>query len=435
MPGNPIGVDQVEIHALRQIANQLLPGPPLEEREGRSILALLGVGLLLRWVWWMRYPVEALQGDPWRYSARALDLLQWGQFGFPTPTAYEPPGYSFFLYVVYALFGSENFQAVFEIQSVLSLLTILLIYAVARVYLGVRVALVAMGLMAVFPSGVVFSSLVMSEGLALFLFSAYLYIQVRFADCWKSRALGGIPLGLAALTREIFLAFIAVKLLWIVSVAIARRAPAILGGALPLIVAVMVILPWTVRNHTAVGIMVPVSTNSSENLYFGNNPDFIGFRHFRPYSNLDERTQYVLLRADAVDFIVEDPVAFVGRMPGKLRRIVNPFPYEITWSSFITGLSTAPEIHMLKQSFHVLHVVVLVGFLLSFLLPSRGLMVRIPDWPILLITTLLVAVVTFGDPRFRNPYEPYMLLGCALFLVHLSGGKKKAGTEESVPAV
>ncbi|MCC5875815.1 MAG: glycosyltransferase family 39 protein [Candidatus Sumerlaeia bacterium] len=425
----------METHSLRHFFNRLLPGPPLGEREGRCILGILTVGFLLRWVWWMRYPVDVLQGDAWRYSARAMDLLQWGQFGFPNPTAYEPPGYSVFLYIIYALFGSENFQAVFEIQSALSLLTLLLIYAVIRVHLGVKTAMIALGLMACFPTLVVFSTLIMSEGLALFFFSVYLYFQTRFSGCEKLRVLGGIPLGLAALTREIFLAFIAVKLLWVVSVAIAGRTPRPLRVALPMVMAVMVILPWSVRNHTVIGSFVPVSTNASENLYFGNNPDYIGFRLDRPYSNLDERTQYILLRADAVDYIVEDPVAFVGRMPGKLRRLANPFPYEITWSAFITRISTTSEINRLARVFLLVHSMVLLGFLLVFALPCRKLLLEVPDWPMVLIVTLLVTVVTFGDPRFRFMYEPFMLMGCALILARLPPWNKKAGAENSVPAV
>jgi 4-amino-4-deoxy-L-arabinose transferase-like glycosyltransferase len=90
----------------------------------------------------------------------------------------------------------------------------------------------------------------------------------------RSTALVGLLLGIAALTRTTILSLTPILLLWINRY---RRLPLVSWSAAALVgVAVLVYSPWPVRNSVLLGEFVPGSSESSEWMWRGTNPNATG---------------------------------------------------------------------------------------------------------------------------------------------------------------
>jgi 4-amino-4-deoxy-L-arabinose transferase-like glycosyltransferase len=145
---------------------------------------------------------------------------------------------------------------------------VVVIGLVGRRVAGPRAGLIAAGIAAAYPAWIVGDTSGMSEALYLLLVAAAVLalLAAREAPSWRSAALVGLAVGLAALTRTeglLLLPFAVWPLLW-------RRWGPLAAATL---VAALVIAPWTIRNAVALDRLVPVSTNASAVLAGANCPE------------------------------------------------------------------------------------------------------------------------------------------------------------------
>ncbi len=185
----------------------------------------------------------------------------------------KPPGYPWFLAVVYRLFGA-HWQAAAVVQSLLGMLNIFLAWVLARRLAdGVGAAFAALA-MAGYWVLIYYETELLDPVLVVTLSLLLLIAAGRWVDRprigWAVAA--GLVAGALALVRPNFLALALLLPVWM---ALAGRATpgrrrALAAGGIALLAAAIVIAPVTVRNARR-GEFVPIAANDGINLLIGNN--------------------------------------------------------------------------------------------------------------------------------------------------------------------
>ena len=195
----------------------------------------------------------------------------------PSDTALWPPGYPVTLAVIYKLTGnSVNAGRLFNILCGAG--TVALIYLIALRLFDRTTAIFAGAVMALLPSHVLFTTVLLSETYFGFLLAAILATFVYFV---LDRERPNLPLiaGLGALTvfagyvRGEFLAYSAFLALlmfahWRMR-ALAPLAAFAIGGAL-------IVTPWVVRNQIQLGSPIVGTTGAGRTTYQGHNSETDG---------------------------------------------------------------------------------------------------------------------------------------------------------------
>jgi 4-amino-4-deoxy-L-arabinose transferase-like glycosyltransferase len=242
---------------------------------GLVAVVLLGGGLRLA-VAESTHPVR-LVGDEVYYAQVAAHLAS-GQGHLyiggleGEARAWRPPAHPFALSRVLDPERARRATAASDADELLALVRLevgigaLLVAATALLgaaLFDARAGLLAGAIAALHPALIAQSHMLWSEALFGLLVTLSLAAAVRASRepslAWV--ALAGIGFGLGALTRELSLAVAASCCLWWLSLAPreARRG-ALAHGALALGLALLVVLPWTLRNAKVLGRFVPVST-------------------------------------------------------------------------------------------------------------------------------------------------------------------------------
>lgn len=187
----------------------------------------------------------------------------------------RPPGYPWFLSLVYRAAGASNPWAPRVAQMLLGVLNIFLAFRLGRALLGPPAALILAAFAAthwttLYFEGELQAPVLLQTGTYLALL---LLLRAHHRSSWAWAALAGIALGLTALVRANALAFVPVAAIWLVAAARGRvpgSGPAALRAAAVVAGAIVALAPTTWRNWQVSGEFVPVSINGAINLYIGN---------------------------------------------------------------------------------------------------------------------------------------------------------------------
>jgi hypothetical protein len=254
-------------------------------------------------------------GDPHAYVELARNLLLQGDFGIYDPGfgvyfhAFYPPLYPLLLAGWGAILG-------FSTGSILVLGTLIdgaaaMLIALLGRRLGDGVAGArAAWLYLVWPSVVFSAPLAQKEGFCAVLVLALALAWLRPGNGWRTAAAIGVPAGLLALTQpgQAPLAALLGLMLWrrIGAAGAARRGLA----ALPF--AVLVMLPWWLRNAVVFGSFVPLTSAGGVSLWVGNNPQATGNWMPSPPAlhGLGERETGTRASTMALAWIRSDPLGF-----------------------------------------------------------------------------------------------------------------------------
>ena len=180
------------------------------------------------------------------------------------PWVHYPVGYSAVLGFFYRIFGAGLVVAP-VINALTGALLVAVVHRVARYYLSRDRARVAAGLTAIHPGLITYSAVVMTEPLAALLLLGAGLSALHFRGRWQAVVFAGALLGLATLVRPAsllagpLLIFTQPKPVW----QAAARATAASA------IALLVVLPWTLRNCQRLDGCALVSTNGGWNLAIG----------------------------------------------------------------------------------------------------------------------------------------------------------------------
>jgi 4-amino-4-deoxy-L-arabinose transferase-like glycosyltransferase len=346
------------------------------------------------------------------------------------PTAFRGPGYPLVLGAVYAVTG-DSVEAGRYVNAALGALAVLLLYLITSRLFSRRVALVAAGLLAVYPPLAFLSLELYSEPLFIdLMLGAVLAALVYGKDRRLRWALAaGALAGLAALTRQNGVLLIPI-LAWALSLPPRRRLAAFGAPLAAGIAAVLVIAPWTIRNYVVFNDFVPLSTGGGFNLAGVFNPDARNDSRFHALWRLPIRTEsdkdlYLIpglrevdldreLRDRATDFAGDHPL-YVGEV--------------LLWSALRTlnlasaGVATAEGINSDRgigveitpvepPAFFLVAALGIVGAVVLIRRPKGQ---RGPPWLWTLMLILPAAtLLIIGLPRYRAAGEPFLLILAAI---------------------
>jgi 4-amino-4-deoxy-L-arabinose transferase-like glycosyltransferase len=245
--------------------------------------------------------------------------------------AQTTPLYPFLCAGLYAAFGPSPLPVVLVQVLLSSLVPAVVARLAVDLGLGGRLALLAGALATVHPGLSVYAVAKLHPlSLDALLIASAVLVVTRLRRGGGPRAcLGaGAVVGLAALSRPTAGLFVAPAAAWLFrSARSAGQRRALAGATLLVAGAVLVVLPWTVRNVLVLGRFVPITTDAGELLWRGNNPIATGTALLpdgRPILagadpafraailSRDQMGQYDLFRAAFWTFVRERPGAFVG---------------------------------------------------------------------------------------------------------------------------
>ncbi len=224
----------------------------------------------------------------------------------------------------------------------------------------------------------------------------------------------GVLLGLGGLSKTLYLVFFPAFLLWskLRSQYSWRRSLAY--SFTVLVVALVVIAPWTIRNAVRLDRFVPVTDNTGFNLWLGNNPRAAGGLYTPDGKHITETipptmkeklkkapsspAQDDIFKERAASFIKQNPSRFFELIPCRLRALWYFDPY-------------MPSSY---GNFRAIAYLTLLAFAVAGMVLSRH---KARDLSIVyfqLITITCLYAVFFGQSRFRMVLEWGLILFAAV---------------------
>ena len=216
-------------------------------------------------------PMEVML-DPDDYGRLGLGIYNHGGLSYygdsPEPTVQRGPVYPILVALSLYLGGGKHPQAIQLTQCLIMALIVLLAHDLTRMLAGARAAGAAAFGCALFPSLIWYTPRLYIETPFTFLFTLVAWAALRLADrptAWRAVGLG-LALGLACLTKSTMLPFC---LLLPLGLAALKKGPSLKTAALAGLISILVVVPWTVRNHNLTGRLIPVHVLAGFNLVVG----------------------------------------------------------------------------------------------------------------------------------------------------------------------
>jgi 4-amino-4-deoxy-L-arabinose transferase-like glycosyltransferase len=353
--------------------------------------------------------------------ARSIALGQ--GFSSPTdlptgPSAWAPPVYPYILAGVFKLFGIYSPLSgwvILTFNSIFSALTCLTLYRIAEKIYGVAVARATAWTWALFPYAIYWPVRVVWEmSLSAFLLSWALWLTLRMSDeSPPPRRLEWISFGLLwgviALTNTALLSMLPFCLLYLLW-HLPRRSQQLVGSALCILAAALVVSPWLARNYSVFGEFVFVRDNLSLEMHIANNDQSTGLwtrsehpgndpEAMRRFQELGELPFMEEKRREVREFMREHPAEFVRFT---LERVVY-FWIGPPQANIVAGYDLMIARH--------------VAFLLPAVAAFAGLCLTLRNRKqagILLTCFLLIYPLAYylvnPFPRYKHAIEPEMIL-------------------------
>ena len=340
------------------------------------------------------------------------------------PTAYWPPGYPFFLALVYSLFG-PSVTAARIAQSGIGSLSCFLVYLIGADILGRRPALLAAGICALYPLLAYSSAALLPSPIKTCLIACVVLFSLRAckSSSGSKAGLAGIFAAGAVLVAPSILPTVLMIALWVAWHDASRRG---LGKLVPVL---LILLPialcvgaWSLRNYGALGKPVAVSTNGGFNFWLGNHPDVTAetgnrmtprMQHelgtiYARHKNEAERDS--VLYETGMRYISEDPRRFLKLWAAKSVNLWRLSPRPMTEVQPAGGM---------ERLLSILSYGLLLPFAAVWLI--RSIKNRAEARLILLMFIVFTAThaLFITKVRFRIPMDPYVIICAAGGLIAL----------------
>jgi 4-amino-4-deoxy-L-arabinose transferase-like glycosyltransferase len=369
-----------------------------------------------------------------------------GAGGTLGPSAYFPPGFPYYLGAIDVIGGNKTLkgpavQPARYGQAVLGTITVAMIGLVAFECFGWTVALTAMILAAIFPVFIAESGILVAENLFTPLVLAAVWAALRTRrSTTAGRRYGwviatGVLTGLSALTH-----FEGIVLVIPLAFALGWTKPrkSLAAPALLVLITVLTILPWTIRNAVELHTFIPVSDEAGITLVGTYNPASAAYEpvpwKWRIFAaipgehKITGNPKYLTepqlgskLETQAFDYIGNHPTA---PLQVAFHNTLRMFELEGT---FAWHASTAAlDIDIVTARVGV------ISFWILCLIAIAGLFTRVVRqaplwlWAVPILLAISVVLVNVETPRFREPIDPYLILLAACAIGTLVGRLRRA---------
>jgi hypothetical protein len=244
---------------------------------------------------------------------------------------------------------------------------------------------------------------------------------------WKITS--GFLWGLASLTRESGLLILLGLFLWLVYRRRSWRAG--LRTWLPTgIVAVLVILPWTVRNYVVLERFVPIATNGGVNFYIGNNPEATGSFNWAmaPGAEWNKASATGFYETEASRLGYEHGLRFIVQNPGKEALLLA----KKLWYVYKTPHGTIDFSESKAETVtKILWLAMYVGLFLACFIVAPFLFRKqagaLSLYYIAIAALTVPCLVAFGATRFLVSIIPFMALAGAVAVDRLAAACRRGG--------
>lgn len=350
-------------------------------------------------------------------------------FGEPTgPTAWFTPVYPYLLAGVFKVFGIYTYRSLLVILTLNCAFTAfasLAAYLIGLEAFGVRVGIAAAWLWVFQPTAILFPlEWVWDTSLTALMMALIVWATLRLRDTMylKVWLAYGALCALAILTNPSVLSVLPFLLLWLVFSGTGRVRKRIRLAASAVLVMVVGITPWIVRNSLVFGTFVGLRSNFGLELYLGNNEKVTDAWAWEVHPN-DSKVERIKYRQmgeiaymkekqrDAIRFMLTHPADVVH---WSFKRFIH------TW----TG-TTDPLVDTWTPTSGFVRVLLLYNFLfpvLTFLglfFASRARNTATLPLFIVIFCFPLVYYFSHASLRYRHPIDPIMSVLTAYAVVHL----------------
>ncbi|MEX2292554.1 MAG: hypothetical protein WD691_02100 [Acidimicrobiales bacterium] len=407
----------------------------------RTLWAIIAIGFGLRLTWALYArgapPVDwFVSGDQYSYYHYGSEIARGrGYVGYVTgtATAYYPIGYPALLGILYFVVlhspVPDNLMlATALFHAVMGAASVALVFVVGRALAGVRVGLLAAGLLAMFPNIIYQVSSVQLETTFIFLTLVTLAIIVTHdwsagpPRAWRLVAFGS-AMGAGVLVRP-FLAVLLIGLAaGLTSLRIGWRR-VVLGVVIPIGIVIAMSIPWTIRNAVHLHAFIPSSTNMGDTLCLDRNLEATGGFRFAAHDGcvdpgLPEVERNAGNTKKAIQFVLRHPAREALQI---VRRARIMFADDNDGIQAVQTLGTGPVLSeriidvakpVADWYFYAVVALALAG------LPSFWERRNRPQrWLVLsgLVGLLVIPLLLWGNPRFHLPLAPFMVLCAAMAL-------------------
>lgn len=365
------------------------------------------------------------------YNLRAISLATGKGYldNAGAPTAFWPPGWPMALSLVYAQFGASAVAlGLFNLASAM-LIGLTTLALGRRLFRNEAAARAALLLLAVYPNAIAYVPLALTEVFYTALLLAGCWVIVMRASRWHL-VTAGLIFGFATLVKAQTLVVIPLLFAidWLRMRGVWSRFPRLFGeGLMVLGVALLTVMPWTIRNHTQLGHWVLVSTNGGYTLLTGNHDTATG--DYTPnapvVANLMERPALDEVSRDAeakrlgMEWIKANPDKFLALAPKKLMRLWLP-DGEAEWA-YQGGAPSYDRFELFYRAVRVLNHGYYALLMLAFAAAFFTMLVKrhrngerwigwwLMPYGIALYPTL-ICIVFSGQSRFHYPVMPFVCL-------------------------
>jgi 4-amino-4-deoxy-L-arabinose transferase-like glycosyltransferase len=343
------------------------------------------------------------------------------------PYVDNPPVYPLFVAAAFGALG-HDWWSLGLFQTLVDAVSAVLLFALGRRLFGTAAGLLAAAGFALYPYLASQGAQIMDTNIFICAFLAFLYCTVRAAEdrslAWGAAA--GATAGLAFLIRPP-VAVVALFFPAIAAILGANRRDIVRTTAAAVVVGLIVIAPWTIRNAVDYHAFVPGAAKAGINFWKGNSPyaaqyisDGISVdllpEHAgtpQPPPNLNAVQEDAWWRHQAVDWIRAHPGAWAHALWVKLVAFwtwdLNPH----------TGGDAGTKNALYEATYGPLLALALLGAALGW---SRGVRRRgVAAIMLVIVVFTAVHVLTVGYTRLRAPLDPLLMLLAAVLLVELAG--------------
>jgi 4-amino-4-deoxy-L-arabinose transferase-like glycosyltransferase len=360
------------------------------------------------------------------------------------PTAAWPPGYPLVLALGYRLAGATPATAV-VMNAAFGALTCLFVWRLGTRLGGPRTGLVATALLAGFPGQIFFGALVLSETLftcltiGLLLAATQLFERGDDAG-FRAWMLWGLVAGGVALVRAEAVALALVPAASLASLGVWHRGTRVLAATV--LGALCALTPWTIRNASVFGTLVPTSTGLGRTLWIGHNPEATGGMSDVIQHAMDRKVSATGLDATgpagelAVNrLLLRDALAFAATHPGRElflapARTYHLFRGDHVWQAWYDRgtprfLPTDTARRFLGGAGNVYYLVVGVLALAGWIVRPQQTAAGWRALGTLGFVWIAIFTAIYGDPRFHHVLVPPACILAAVTIVRLTGARRQ----------